>query len=203
MNGLRFPAVGSWVTRVSRRLFCLAGIAACAFRAADARADELPATLQVELIAKLAEYDKNMRPRAGDKLVVLVVAKSGNADSEREAGRVADAFGRLERIAGVPRETVRLLYSDGDEMAAACKKHHASIVYVSSALAGDAGAIARALESQSVMTVAPSAQMTKDGIVLGFELVSSRPKLFVNLPQAQKQNVAMAADALKLMTVFR
>ena len=37
----------------------------------------------------------------------------------------------------------------------------------------------------------------------GFELVSSRRKLFVNLAQAARQNVAMPAEILKLTTVFR
>ena len=40
------------------------------------------------------------------------------------------------------------------------------------------------------------------GAVLGFDLVSGKPKLLVHLTQAKKQNAAFKAEALKLMKVF-
>jgi hypothetical protein len=39
-------------------------------------------------------------------------------------------------------------------------------------------------------------------VVLGFDLVSGRPKLLVNLTQAKKQKVDLAAEILKLMKVY-
>ena len=39
-------------------------------------------------------------------------------------------------------------------------------------------------------------------LVFGFDLVSGRPKLLLNLTQAKLQNVAMKAAVLKLMQVF-
>ena len=42
----------------------------------------------------------------------------------------------------------------------------------------------------------------KEGIVLGFDVVSGRPKLLFNLPQARLQKVALTATVLKLMTVY-
>jgi len=40
------------------------------------------------------------------------------------------------------------------------------------------------------------------GIVLGFDLVSGRPKLLVNIEQAKKQQVSLPASVLKLMKVY-
>jgi hypothetical protein len=40
------------------------------------------------------------------------------------------------------------------------------------------------------------------GIVLGFDVVSGRPKLLVHLTQARLQKVELRADLLKLMKVF-
>jgi hypothetical protein len=37
--------------------------------------------------------------------------------------------------------------------------------------------------------------------VLGFELVSGRPKLVIDLAQAKRQNVLFRAEALKLMRI--
>src|SRR5258706_418637 len=53
-----------------------------------------------------------------------------------------------------------------------------------------------------VLRVAAVPDYVRDGIVLGFDVVSGRPKLLFNLPQAKLQKVALAASVLKLMTVF-
>jgi hypothetical protein len=53
------------------------------------------------------------------------------------------------------------------------------------------------------LTVAPDQELVRHGVVLGFELVSGKPKLFLNLPQANRQNVALSAEVMKLMTVYQ
>jgi len=39
--------------------------------------------------------------------------------------------------------------------------------------------------------------------VLGFELVSSKPRLLVHLSQARKQNVDFRAEVLKLVQIYQ
>jgi hypothetical protein len=53
-----------------------------------------------------------------------------------------------------------------------------------------------------VLTVASSAQDVENGIVLGFDVISGKPKLVVSLTQARKQNVAFNAAVLKMMKVL-
>jgi hypothetical protein len=85
----------------------------------------------------------------------------------------------------------------------ACKAKRAAIVLVTDALGPEVEGLRAAFEGVNVLTVGPSADMSRRGLVLGFELVSCRPKLFINLTQAGKQNVVMSADVLKLMTLYR
>ena len=40
------------------------------------------------------------------------------------------------------------------------------------------------------------------GEIYGFDLVSSKPKMLVNLTQARKQLISFRADILKLMVVY-
>ena len=52
------------------------------------------------------------------------------------------------------------------------------------------------------MSVASVPDYVQGGIVLGFDVVSGRPKLLFNLTQARLQNVDLRAAVLKLMTVI-
>jgi len=61
--------------------------------------------------------------------------------------------------------------------------------------------VAEQLVGKNVLTVASVLGYVAKGAVLGFELVSGRTKLVINLDQAKRQNVAFRADALALMRI--
>jgi hypothetical protein len=54
----------------------------------------------------------------------------------------------------------------------------------------------------SLLTVGATPEYVESGIVLGFDLVSGRPKLLINLSQARKQQVDFPASVLRLMKVY-
>lgn len=172
-------------------------------RTRGAAADEIPAALQAELLTRLAAYDKNMKARAGERVNIVVVAKPDDSDSERNAAQLVSALGRIDRVGALPHAVSTLAYAGAASLAEACKASRAGVAFVTPALAGEVEALRAAFDRADILTIAPSAEMTRRGIVLGFELVSSRPKLFINLTQAARQNVSMPAEILKLMTVFR
>jgi hypothetical protein len=52
------------------------------------------------------------------------------------------------------------------------------------------------------LTVAAIPDYVELGVVLGFDVLSGRPKLLVHLGQARRQHVDLRADLLKLARVF-
>lgn len=154
-------------------------------------------------MARLASYDKNLKERAGARVSIVIAVKEGDPSSERAAGQLASAFSRIDRIAGLPHDTWTVPYANATTFVETCKNRQASIVVVTDALTSEVAPLRASFESMNVLTVGPTGEMARRGMVLGFELVSSRPKLFINLTQAGKQSVAMSADVLKLMTVYR
>jgi hypothetical protein len=165
--------------------------------------ESMPATVEAELVARLASYDRNMKARAGDRVNIVIAVRAGDADSEREAAQLVGAFARIERVGGLPHAASTVKYSGASNLVEACKARRAAILVATDGLAPEVEAIRAAFEGVDILTVGPRAEMSRRGLVLGFELVSSRPKLFINLSQAGRQNVAMSADVLKLMTVYR
>jgi len=187
-------------------MFC-GGVAANAILLGTSRlaraADEIPAPLQAELLTRLAAYDKNMKARSPERVATVVVVKAGDVDSERAGALLVAALGRFDRVGSLPHHVSKMAYPGATPLVESCKANHVGLVVISPALAFDVAAIRTAFDGTDILTAAPNAEMTRLGIVLGFELVSSRPKLFINLTQAGKQNVSLPSDILKLMTVFR
>ena len=165
-------------------------------------ADPLPVNLQADLLAKVAGYDKNLHARAGDVVKTVIITKAGDEEA-RWAASLRSALGAKDRIAGLPHSESVVVAGRLDVIAAQCKADHVAIVVISGSFLDDAPAVAAAFDGANILTSAPDQELTKRAVVLGFELVSGKPKLFLNQAIATKQNVAMSAEVMKLMTVYQ
>jgi hypothetical protein len=178
---------------------------ACAL-AGPALAEEVavPVALQAELLVKVAAYDKNLKPRAGDKVKVAIVLKANEGDSERIAAQMKKALGGKDRIAGLPLEVSSVKFVDAAALAKHVKSKKITIAYFTSGFsANEIKSIATALEGANVLSAGAVAKYVPNRMVLGFDLVSGKPRLLVHLPQAKRQNVDLSSSVLKLMKVYQ
>jgi hypothetical protein len=180
-----------------------AGVVACSFLVTSAAGEEVavPVALQAELVAKVASYDRNLGARAGDRVHVLIVVKPKDDSSNRFAKSMESALGGVDKIGGLPHDETTTTFSGARALADACRAKHISIVYVAPGLGDDVPAIKAALDGVNVLSVAAVASEVPKGIVLGFDLVSGKPKIVVHLTQAKRQDVAFKAELLKLARV--
>jgi YfiR/HmsC-like len=161
----------------------------------------VPARVQAELVGKLAAYDRNFMERAGGHVVIAIVAKPSEVDSARGASQIRAALKEVNLIAGLPHEEVMVPWTGARELAQLCAKRNVTIVYLAPGLTGEIGSFAKELEGHNILTVACVLAYVAKGAVLGFELVSGRTKLVINLGQAKKQKVVFRAEVLKLMRI--
>jgi len=84
-----------------------------------------------------------------------------------------------------------------------CRTDSVDIVYLTPGLEDDVPEIRKALTGVDTLSVSAVPSSVPAGIVLGFELLSGKPKIWLNLAQAKAQNVNFKADVLKLMKVYR
>jgi hypothetical protein len=183
------------------RAALLALVALAAARPARAEDVPVPVGLQADLLYVIAAHDRNLTARAAGQVRTLVVAKSGD-DAAHAAAQFRTAAAAKATVAGLPHAVEASTFTTAAALAEACQTRHLAIVYLAPGFtAAEAGAIGHALEGANVLTVAASPAMVKKGVVLGFDLVSGRAKLLVDLTQAAKQRVAFGADVLGLMAV--
>jgi hypothetical protein len=198
----RIQAVGG---RFSRRgAIKLAAAAFVYGYAQSAKASEVsvPIPLQMALLAKVAGYDKNLGTRAGDRVHVLIVTKGGSDESSRVASQADKALADQDSIGGLPHDRSSVQFTDAGALARLCRSRRIAIVYVTPGFSdGEISAMAGAFSGGDLLSAAAVADHVELGVVLGFDLVSGKPKLLVNLGQSKRQHVALSAEVLKLMKV--
>jgi hypothetical protein len=169
-----------------------------------ARAEDVPVplTLQADLLFMVAAHDRNLPARAGAEVRTLVLAKPGDEASKLAAGQFRAAAAGKATVAGLPHAVEVVPYAGAAALAEDCKARRVAVVYLTPGFSGaDATAIGKALEGGNVLTAAATPSLVKKGVVLGFDLVSGRAKLLVDLTQAARQRVAFGPDVLGLMAV--
>ncbi|HMI89421.1 MAG TPA: YfiR family protein [Polyangiaceae bacterium] len=162
----------------------------------------VPIELQAELLAKVAAYDRNMSSRAGARVQVLLVTNAADAESARFATRMQLALQSISQIGGLPHEERIAPFTSAADLAQQCRARHLAIIIVGPGLGDRIIDIRDALDGVDVLTVASVPDYVQQGVVLGFDVVSGKPKLLVHLPRARRQNVDLRAEVLKLMRVL-
>jgi hypothetical protein len=190
-----------------RRVVALLALIALALwfgaRSSPAQTAGVPAALQAQLLSKLSVYDRNFAARAGDVALVLIVVKSGSAKSGLSGATIKAALAQLDRFGGLRHEEQIVQFESAAALASLCRSKRAAVVYVTPGLDSEIDAIKSSLAGVDVLSVAAVPEYVPRGIVVGFEVVSGKPKLSINIAQARQQRVDFKADVLKLMKVYR
>ncbi len=185
-----------------KRVVCLTALALSLSTPGSAQSMPVPSGAQAELVAKLAGFDRNFAARAGSKAVIILAAVPGDAESMSAALEMKAAFARLPTVGNLPHEEVVVAQSNAGTLADLVRAKRAAIVYFGPGFEKQIPALRDALSSLDVLSVGAIPSYVPGGIVLGFDLVSGRPKLLIHVVQARKQKVAFPASVLSLMKVY-
>ena len=169
----------------------------------SARAEDpaIPLQLQAELTAKLVEYAQSPSTQGLSVMRIGILVRNGSVESQHFGSELKAAFGRMATIAGLAHEEVVITWSNGAALAEEARRRQLFAVYLTPGMRGEVAAVARALEGAAIISVAAIDAYVSNGAILGFELVSGRPRMVLNLAQAKKQGVAFRAQVMKLMRI--
>jgi hypothetical protein len=184
------------------KLVCLLAMFALVLtRRGNAQSMSVPTSAQAELIAKLAGFDRNFSARAGSKALIILVELAGNTESMSAALEMKAALARIPKVGDLPHEERIVAFGGAPALAELLHTQKAAIVYFGPGFDEQIPAIREALSSANVLSVGAVPGYVPAGIVVGFDLVSGRPKLLVHIAQARKQNVSFPGSVLSLMKV--
>jgi hypothetical protein len=168
-----------------------------------APADEasVPPRLQASLIARVAPFDRSLTARAGSRMLLLVAVRRNDAGSQQVAAEVIEALKSETQIAGLPLEVERVEVSTAAELLEEIRVRHPAILYLSTAFSSYAPALAEGLAGEGLLTMAAESAAVDGGICVGFDLVSGKPRVLINLGESKKQHVNFQAALLHLAKV--
>ncbi len=164
---------------------------------------EVPAELQVALLRKVVRFERGFVERAGAAVVLLLVVRAGSERSERAAAQLGKALEDVRDLAGRPLRVDVVRYETPAALRAAALGGRAALVCLTPGLDGEVGAIAGALDGVPAITVGADGADVDRGAVLGFELVSARPKIVINVGQARRQGLDWNSELFRLARVVK
>lgn len=180
-------------------------LAACVLVVAGpARADELEQK-SAPIMARAVAYDYNLKARAGSDLVIGILYKSGDANSEAAANRWVQAFSKLSgaKLQGLPISTRKLAFSGGSQLSSDGQSQSIDVLLITEGLDGDVGAIGRVAQDRQWLTIGTRERHVREGLSLAVFNEGGRNVISVNLRACEKQGVNFASDLLRLARVLR
>ena len=168
------------------------------------RADRpsVPEQLQVVLLAKVLAFDRAFVRRTEGMAKVAIVYRPGDTDSVYTAQQLRLALEQSPKLGAVPHQDTLIAYAGARELAPLCERNRMSVVLLSTGFVEEARVIANALASQSLVTTSTIPADVAQGIMVGFELVSGRPLIEIQLDRARAQGVDFSADFIRLVKVI-
>ncbi len=165
-------------------------IAAVLLGAAGSAADELPVALQAQLLSKMSTYIVNFAAGETDAAKVMIVYPGPGDSPSRGAQALSAAIEKIEKI-GALKVAPKLVPYDPKKFAGVLAAEKPHLVYLAPELdERSVDGIVDALGKVPAVSVTGVSDHVKRGVILGFSLVEARPRVFLNLKQAAKQNVA-------------
>jgi hypothetical protein len=189
------------LARILRRTLLLGCAVLTIHLASMADEPAVPLQLQVDLTVKVMEYVQQPPIRSGDVVRLAIVVKSSNAQSTHFGAELKAALDRVDTIAGLPHEQILLEWIGPSQLVDEIARSKLAIVYVAPGLDSEIPVIAQAVQGIQLVTVAAVDSYVRGGLILGFELVSGRPKMVFNLTQARQQSVVFGSAVMKLMRI--
>lgn len=169
-----------------------------------AAADDVavPVPLQMELLLKVAGYDRNLPARARGVVRVVILTKRDDSASRNVGEQAARALSGKD-VKGMPTEIATQMFNDGPALTERVRDGRASILYAAPGFGPrELLTIARSLAGLSVLSSGALAHFVDTAVALGFDLVGGKPKLLVNVRRAREQGVDLSSQVLRLAKVI-
>jgi hypothetical protein len=162
----------------------------------------VPVPLQMDLLLKVAGYDRNLPARARGTVRTMILTKRDDSRSKNVGEQAARALSGKD-VKGMPTEIVTQLFSDGPGLTERVRDGRVSILYAASGFgARELLTISRSLAGLSVLSSGALAHFVETAVALSFDLVGGKPKLLVNVRRAREQGVDLSSQVLRLAKVI-
>ncbi len=181
----------------------LAALIASLAASSAARA-EVPPQRQAAVLGRVLAYDRSMKERAGDSVVVAVLYRSGNGPSEECSQHMFDGFRTIERFVlhGLPFKTTRIAYDASGDWRQTLRSAGVDALYVCLGLDDDIDTIAAAARQRKITTMGAREDFVTRALALGVFESDSKPVIVLNYAASKEEGAVFGNDLLGVAKVI-
>jgi hypothetical protein len=187
---------------LKRRSAILAALMVLCATAAFAEERMVPLELQLQLLSRVVRYERSYEAQATPARLVIV-HRVGDAESARRSAQLRALLQDNPVLGARHLQVSAQEFSTAGALRGIVEHDGLSVVFLMPGLSDSMTEIAEALAGRNVITVSALGGDVDHGAVLGFELVSSKPRIAVNLSRARAQGLQFNAQLLRLVRVVR
>ncbi len=164
----------------------------------------VPVEIQIPLFKKILTFDRNLKTRAGNDVVIGVLFQKGfklSADVKNEFISVATRT--QDSIDGLPVHIVALEYSDEPNLKNNLSKHNIDILYITPMRAIDFKMVTQLSQVHKILTITGVPQYVEDGISIGLDIKADKPQIIINLQSTKAEGADFSSKLLNLAKVIK
>lgn len=167
--------------------------------------EEVNPDLAAQLFLKILSYDRNLISRSGGRLVLTIVYRPDNPDSERIRDVMQTAFQDRVSKSPVLGRTVSLnvVPFDAKSITRRLQTVGTTIIYVTPGLDDQSGAMIAAAQALRAPTLTGRRSLLEGGLAIAVVINEDKPGIVINLPVAKNLGMDLDPNLLRLAEVKR
>lgn len=165
----------------------------------------VPIDVQVELISKILTFDRALRPRNGDTIIVAVLYQKMFRPSNTAKMDFLDfaVSGKLRVFGGLPYKILTFEITSTLQEIDPVKLNMIDVLYVSPLRSVDMDDLQTSTRRRKILTVTGVPEYVERGLALGIDMKGQKPQILINLPAAKAEGADFSSRLLNLARVIR
>jgi hypothetical protein len=170
--------------------------------AGRAAGSDVPVAIQAALVHKLLGYDRALKSRSHDVVVLAVIT-----DNDKQPARqTLSTFRKLNGLTCVGREMkiVHVGISSGTHLVEELDSAGVHVIYVASGVSqATIKLVGEVAIAKKMPVYGGGRDHVRKGAAVGFRVTGGKPKIQVHLKTARAQGLDLSANVLRMAEVFR
>lgn len=165
----------------------------------------VPVKLQLALFFKILSYDRNLKARVGNEIVIGIVYERDFRKSLRVKEELVNLLNNAsaKKLQGIPIQYVSIEISDKTDLTSIISQNHVDILYISPVHGAAIRKIRAASRAKQILTLTGVPDYVESGVAVGIGIKGSKPLIIINLPASKAQGADFTSQLLKLAKVIK
>ncbi|NIM18222.1 MAG: DUF4154 domain-containing protein [Candidatus Aminicenantes bacterium] len=166
---------------------------------------ETPVDIHIPLFLKILSFDRNLKERVGDEIVMGIVYQQRFRKSLNIKNQVEDYLSRLSthHIDDVPFRYISIPLGSLSELKTTLEKSKVDIIYITPLRAVSLESLASISRSLGLTSLTGVPRYCESGISVSIGSKGGNPLIIINLSAAQSEGADFSSRLLKLAKVIK